>query len=164
GLAIVDVLLTACSSSPNDGSSNMGMIGVPAGGSGGVSSPGSNSGAPMMGANGTGQNTQPGTGGATTMGSGGSHAGTGGAMAPSATSGGGSGAAGNSPADGGTTDGMMPPGMSTEPKLPEAKGDCPDLSSGFVTINGSSVQTWTGMKQEKKAPLVIYWHVTGGSS
>jgi len=118
----------------------------------------------MMGANGTGQNTQPGTGGATTMGSGGSHAGTGGAMAPSATSGGGSGAAGNSPADGGTTDGMMPPGMSTEPKLPEAKGDCPDLSSGFVTINGSSVQTWTGMKQEKKAPLVIYWHVTGGSS
>jgi hypothetical protein len=39
------------------------------------------------------------------------------------------------------------------------------LATGFVTILGSSVQLWVGNKQDdKKAPIMIYWHFTGGTS
>ncbi len=116
-----------------------------------------------MGPPGAGPVAQAGAGGSTVQGLAGSPSGSGGSSAAPDNSGtaGASGAAAAS--DGGAQEAMPTPAI--EPKLPEAKGDCPDLSTGFVNILGSNVQTWTGMRQEdKKAPLVIYWHVTGGNS
>ena len=69
--------------------------------------------------------------------------------------------------DGGTasTEGGAPSGAAVEPILPQVMGTCPMLTTGFVTIQGISVQVWAGTKQaEKKAPMVVYWHVTGGTS
>jgi poly(3-hydroxybutyrate) depolymerase len=55
--------------------------------------------------------------------------------------------------------------VAVEPILPKANGTCPTLTTGFVTISNISVQVWAGTKQANmKAPMVVYWHVTGGSS
>jgi poly(3-hydroxybutyrate) depolymerase len=60
--------------------------------------------------------------------------------------------------------GMMPT-ASKEPKIPEASGECPMLATGMVQIMGHAVQLWVGTKQEeKKAPIMFYWHGTGSAS
>jgi predicted esterase len=52
-----------------------------------------------------------------------------------------------------------------EPRIPDAAGDCPTLATGMVQIMGHSVQLWVGEKQEeKKAPIMFYWHGTGSAS
>ena len=51
-----------------------------------------------------------------------------------------------------------------EPILPQVNGTCPMLTTGYVTISGISVRVWAGTPQTEKAPMVIYWHVTGGTS
>jgi len=60
---------------------------------------------------------------------------------------------------------MPPTAGGKEPRLPEAKGECPMLATGMVQIMGHAVQLWVGEKQEeKKAPILFYWHGTGSAS
>jgi hypothetical protein len=83
----------------------------------------------------------------------------GGSSAPS----GGTGGAGLPPA----TDGGMPSG-TVEPILPKAPATCPMLKTGTVSVTSSNrqvtVQVWAGTKSSTPAPMVVYWHVTGGTS
>jgi hypothetical protein len=52
-----------------------------------------------------------------------------------------------------------------EPVLPMATGMCPTLATGYATLAGSSVQLWVGKKAtEATGMILIYWHVTGGST
>lgn len=74
------------------------------------------------------------------------------------------------PPDAGSSD-AGPTGMPTgpvEPILPKAPAKCPDLKTGTVSITSSnrqvSVQVWSGTKGATPAPMVVYWHVTGGTS
>jgi poly(3-hydroxybutyrate) depolymerase len=66
------------------------------------------------------------------------------------------------PSDGGI------PGGPVEPILPKAPANCPMLTTGFVTIASHNtqvqVQVWSGTKSDKPAPMLVYWHVTGGTS
>jgi hypothetical protein len=67
-----------------------------------------------------------------------------------------------SPSDGGT------PGGTVQPILPKAPANCPMLTTGFATIMSHDtpvqVQVWAGTKGSTPAPMVVYWHVTGGVS
>jgi hypothetical protein len=71
--------------------------------------------------------------------------------------------AGSAPA----ADGGMPSGP-VEPILPKAPATCPMLKTGMVSVTSSSrqisVQVWAGTKGSTPAPMVVYWHVTGGTS
>lgn len=50
------------------------------------------------------------------------------------------------------------------PKLPTASMACPDFKSGMMTIMGLSVEVYAGPKGTSgKAPLLFYWHGTGGN-
>jgi hypothetical protein len=97
------------------------------------------------------------------------------AASAGATAAGGTGsAAGNvaaSPTDAGVGDAGTAVTAATgpvDPVLPKMPAKCPDLKTGYVTISSSmrsiSVQVWAGTKGEKPAPMLIYWHVTGGVS
>ncbi len=130
----------ASSSSPTPSS------GSPSGGqtSGGPASPGSSGGGSTSGGStsGTGAQAQMDSGSTTTVVSD-----DGGTAVASA--------------DGGT------PGTAAavEPILPQVMGTCPKLVTGYVTVSNISVQVWAGTKQtETKGPMVVYWHVTGGTS
>jgi hypothetical protein len=53
----------------------------------------------------------------------------------------------------------------TDPVLPMAKGDCPMLVSGPVTVMGVALQMKVGTKSTtQKGPIMIYWHGTGGNA
>jgi hypothetical protein len=53
--------------------------------------------------------------------------------------------------------------MGVEPKqLPTEPEPCPELNTGTVMILGTTVNVWVGTKSEKKAPIFISWHGTGG--
>jgi hypothetical protein len=56
------------------------------------------------------------------------------------------------------------PATTVEPILPQVNGTCPTLTTGMVTISGISVQVWAGTKSDTPAPMIVYWHVTGGTS
>jgi hypothetical protein len=43
-------------------------------------------------------------------------------------------------------------------KLPKVTGTCPNIASGFVTVNGTTAQLTVG---PKAGPVVFYWHGTG---
>jgi hypothetical protein len=104
----------------------------------------------MVAAAGTTGTTTAGTTATSAAGSGGASSATAGSSGDSGT---GSGGAGASTAPAG------------EPKIPMPPEPCPMLKTGNVMIQGTSVQLWVGTKQpEKKAPILIYWHVTGGNS
>ena len=49
-----------------------------------------------------------------------------------------------------------------------APATCPMLTTGFVTISSHNtavqVQVWAGTKGSAPASMVVYWHVTGGTS
>lgn len=66
-----------------------------------------------------------------------------------------------------SADGSIPEGP-VDPILPEAPASCPMLTTGFVTITSHntpvSVQVWAGTKGSAPAPMLVYWHVTGGTS
>jgi hypothetical protein len=57
-----------------------------------------------------------------------------------------------------------PPTAAVEPILPQVNGACPTLTTGMVTVSGITVQVWAGTKSNTPAPMVVYWHVTGGVS
>jgi predicted esterase len=51
-----------------------------------------------------------------------------------------------------------------EPKIPEIKGECPELKTGTATIGGlSGIKLEVGAKKSGGA-LLFYWHGTGSSS
>jgi hypothetical protein len=57
------------------------------------------------------------------------------------------------------------PGGAGEPKIPAPKGACPTLATGSMMIMGAAIQLWTGAKSTtQKAPILIYWHYTGGTA
>jgi hypothetical protein len=67
------------------------------------------------------------------------------------------------------SDAAMPPSGPVEPILPKMPPDaCPMLRTGYVTVPSHNtqvqVQVWAGTKSEKPAPMLVYWHVTGGTS
>jgi predicted esterase len=70
---------------------------------------------------------------------------------------------------GGMTAGSMPApklGTSTDPVIPEIKGECPSLETGVITNLGvDSIQVESGpMPEGPTAPMLLYWHGTGSSS
>jgi hypothetical protein len=53
----------------------------------------------------------------------------------------------------------------TDPVIPPVKGECPQIVSGPVTINGATILLTVGAKMaSQKGPIVIYWHGTGGNA
>lgn len=71
-----------------------------------------------------------------------------------------------SPGNGGSPPGtggapQMTPG---EPVIPAVSGSCPQIVTGNITVMGQQVQIWAGAKSAKPAPILFYWHGTGGSS
>jgi hypothetical protein len=66
--------------------------------------------------------------------------------------------------------GAVPPstgvqGGTAEPQIPAPKGMCPTLATGGMMIMGAAIQLWTGVKSTtQKAPILIYWHYTGGNA
>jgi len=95
------------------------------------------------------------------------------------------GAAGSPPVDGGggmAAAGMGAAGMgaggmsaggaggsvatSSDPIIPSVSGECPDFTSGSVSVMGlSGIEIVAGAKPtQATAPMVFYWHGTGGSS
>jgi predicted esterase len=63
---------------------------------------------------------------------------------------------------------MPPPNLmtSTDPMIPDIKGDCPSLETGALTNLGvDSIQIESGpMPETPTAPMLIYWHGTGSTS
>lgn len=63
----------------------------------------------------------------------------------------------------------MAPTGPVDPILPKMPPDaCPMLQTGYVTVASHmtqvQVQVWAGKKSDKPAPMLVYWHVTGGTS
>jgi hypothetical protein len=53
----------------------------------------------------------------------------------------------------------------TEPVIPQAMGDCPQLVTGPFTFMGVTSQIWVGNKSDtQKGPIMLYWHGTGGTA
>jgi len=75
-------------------------------------------------------------------------------------------ATGGVPPQGGATStgGAPMVGNAGEPVIPAAPASCPQLVTGTVTVLGKQVQLWVGAKSAKPAPILFYWHGTGGSS
>ena len=49
--------------------------------------------------------------------------------------------------------------------IPQPVGECPTITTGPLTINGVTIQIWTGQKSDtQKGPIMIYWHGTGGNA
>lgn len=70
---------------------------------------------------------------------------------------------GGAPNDDGGASGSGPTGP--EPTLPTAREACPTLATGNSTILGLNVQLWVGQRREdKKGPVLFYWHGTGSVS
>jgi hypothetical protein len=53
-----------------------------------------------------------------------------------------------------------------DPKIPAMKGECPSLETGKISMGGlSDIEIKSGpMPAEPVAPMLIYWHGTGGQS
>jgi hypothetical protein len=76
------------------------------------------------------------------------------------------GIAGGGAAGAGTGGGSTGPSMPLDPsvkkpdasKLPQVKGTCPNIATGFITVNGTTAQLTVG---SKAGPMVFYWHGTG---
>jgi hypothetical protein len=88
------------------------------------------------------------------------------AKAASATSHSTKDAGGNSTSDAGNNTASDAGGFrGPAPVIPDALEACPTLATGTVTVLGSPVQMFVGTRQEdKKAPLLFYWHGTGSVS
>jgi hypothetical protein len=57
------------------------------------------------------------------------------------------------------------PSGGGEPMIPAPKGPCPTLATGGMMIMGAAITLWTGVKSAtQKAPILIYWHYTGGTA
>jgi hypothetical protein len=100
---------------------------------------------------GTGGRSGVGIGTAGTLAAAGGAPAGGGGMRGSAT--GGAAATGTGPRSGGT-----------EPVIPAPNGACPTIATGPFTFMGVTSQLWVGTKSDQKAPIMIYWHGTGGSA
>jgi predicted esterase len=62
---------------------------------------------------------------------------------------------------------MAPPMVATssDPTIPEIKGDCPPLESGSINYMGLTGQIQSGpMPASPTAPMLLYWHGTGSSA
>jgi hypothetical protein len=57
----------------------------------------------------------------------------------------------------------QPMADSTEPKIPDPKGDCQPFVTGDMTIAGSRFRVIAGPKKSKTGALLIYWYATGSS-
>lgn len=60
--------------------------------------------------------------------------------------------------------GSGPRSNGTDPVIPQPVGDCPAIKSGGFTFMGLTSQLWVGTKGSTPAPMMIYWHGTGGSA
>lgn len=55
-------------------------------------------------------------------------------------------------------------GDPAKPNLPRAVGECPELATGTVSINGIDVRLWAGRPDaDQHGPLLVYWHGTGST-
>lgn len=126
---------------------------TPTGGSSSVS--GTDSGVSVTGTGGTTRPTEvfdAGNDGSTATVTGGSGGGGGGGSSGSGTAG-----------TGGAV--TLPDGGTDPTMLPTSNGACPNIATGTVQIMGIDVELWVGTRlQDKKGPIYIYWHGTGGSS
>jgi hypothetical protein len=88
------------------------------------------------------------------------------ASAMAGASGAAAGSAGSAATAGSVAMAAMGPIDPILPKMP--KSMCPTLTTGYVTVTSHSrqiqVQVWAGKKADTPAPMLVYWHVTGGTS
>lgn len=72
--------------------------------------------------------------------------------------------AATAPPDAGATDAAVSGRSAPGPRLPSARGACPDMPVGpsMVEFDNLSAQIWVGDKQPgQHGPLLVYWHGTG---
>jgi predicted esterase len=55
--------------------------------------------------------------------------------------------------------------VTTDPKIPDVSGTCPDFKTGTATIGGlGGISLTVGAKKEGTGSLLFYWHGTGSTS